>query len=284
MQIEGAKRTAKRTIIILSLALAGCRGPVAPASPTPDVVSIRLLADTATSPLLHELASAYHPAHDLIVWDIEAREPNALFDLLRASKVVYALTAYQPPEQSGSTTSTPLWSTPIGQTGIAFIVHPSNAISGLTAAQLRAILQGRIANWQALGGGDLPLTVIAQSENSSSGAIVQTIVMGDRVTTGTARLALTDDAVVSLVSTTPGAIGYVSVGALNDSVRAVAVEGVLPTPETLTTNQYPIRSPLLFVGLAEPGDDAYRAFFAWVQSPDGQAIVHRHYGTLQSQQ
>src|SRR5262245_44953437 len=98
MQIEDAKRTAKRTIVVLSLALAGCRTTIAPASPTPDVVSIKIYADTATSPLLRELANAYHPGHALIAWDIEVSESNALLDLLKASKVTYALTAYLPPE------------------------------------------------------------------------------------------------------------------------------------------------------------------------------------------
>ena len=283
MQIEDAKRTAKRSIIILSLALAGCHGPVAPASPTPDVVSIKIYADSAASPLLRDLANAYRPSHTLIAWDIEMSESSALLDLLKTSKVPYALTAYLPPDLSGSTPNVPLWATPIGQTGIAIVVHPSNAVANLTAAQLRSILQGRIANWQMLGGADLPLTVIARDEGSSTASIIQTIVLGDRLTTRAAWLALTDEAVIALVSATPGAIGYVSVGFLNDNVKVVPVDGILPTPATLTANQYPIRSPLLFVGMTEPGDDAYRAFFSWVQSPDGQAIVRRHYGALLNQ-
>jgi ABC-type phosphate transport system substrate-binding protein len=66
-------------------------------------------------------------------------------------------------------------------------------------------------------------------------------------------------------------------------VRALAIEGVLPTPDTLTAAQYPIRAPVQFVGLSAPGDDAYRAFFAWVQSPAGQAVVRLHYGGLPTQ-
>jgi hypothetical protein len=56
-------RDARRTIVILSLALAGCRGQVIPASPTPEVVSLRLLTDSATSPLLRDLAASYRPAN-----------------------------------------------------------------------------------------------------------------------------------------------------------------------------------------------------------------------------
>jgi phosphate transport system substrate-binding protein len=93
-------------------------------------------------------------------------------------------------------------------------------------------------------------------------------------------LAATSQAVIDIVSADPGAIGYVSMGYLSSQVRAVRLDGVVPTPETVTTGQYPLRTPILFAGLHVPGDDAYRAFFAWVQSQEGQAIVRRHYGAL----
>src|SRR5689334_3100713 len=74
---------AKRTIVILSLALAGCRGPVNPAPPTTEIVSLRFLADSATSPLLHDLTSSYRPAHVLLTWDIQVNEAYAVLDLLK---------------------------------------------------------------------------------------------------------------------------------------------------------------------------------------------------------
>ncbi len=88
---------------------------------------------------------------------------------------------------------------------------------------------------------------------------------------------------VEIVASDPGAIGYISMGYLDSTVRAVPLDSVLPTPDTVTAHQYPVSTPIVFVGLREPGSDAYREFFAWVQSPDGQAIVKRHYGGLVNQ-
>jgi phosphate transport system substrate-binding protein len=78
----------------------------------------------------------------------------------------------------------------------------------------------------------------------------------------------------------PNSIGYVSTGYLQEGVRVVALDGILPTPETLTVGSYALRSPILVVGNAEPADDLYRAFFAWIQSPEGQRLVKRQHGGL----
>lgn len=276
--IYASLRGAKRTIIILSLALAGCRGQVAPASPTPDTGSLDLLTDSATAPLLRDLVSSYRAPNVLISWKIEKSEAGTVIDWLKTSESPYALTSYLP-AQSGFEDGS-LWSTPVGQDGIAVIVHPSNPIADLTPAQLRSIFQGRIGNWQELGGADIPLHVIAHNENSSASALIQSMVLGERRITRSAQLAPTDDAMIELVSADPGAIGYVSMGYLDDRIRAVPLEGILPTPETVTANQYPLRTPIVFVGEKEPGNDLYRAFFAWVQSPAGQAIVMQRYGGL----
>jgi phosphate transport system substrate-binding protein len=267
---------AKRTIVILSLALAGCRGQVLPASPTPEVVSIRLLADGPTSPLLRDLASSYRPANIVVTWNIQVGEASTVLDWLKASEAPYALVNYVPGGNFDST----LWSTPVGQDAIAIIVHPSNPIANLTATQLRAVLQGRETNWKSLGGADLPLTVVVRSERSSPAQAIQSMVLGERLVTRAARLATTDQAVIDIVSAEPGAIGYVSMAYVTSTVRAVSLDGVLPTPDTVSANQYPIRTPIIFVGQRAPNDDGYRAFFAWAQSPEGQSVVQRRYGGL----
>jgi phosphate transport system substrate-binding protein len=241
------------------------------------LVSLRLLADSATAPLLRELTSSYRLPHGVIAWNIEVGEVPTLLEWLKTGEAPYALTPYLP---SAGMAASPLWTAPIGQDGIAFVLNPLNPITNLTAAQLRSILQGRVDNWKAVGGTDSPLTVVAQSDGSSAAVLIQSIVLGDRHVTRTARLATTAQAVISMVAAEPGAIGYVSMGLLTGSVRAVAVEGILPTPDTVAANQYPIRAPLVFTGPRPPQDDAYRAFFAWVQSPDGQMVVRRHYGGL----
>lgn len=192
---------AKRTIVILSLALAGCRGPVPAASPTPETLSLRLLADHATMPLLRELVSHYHPASSLIAWDIQAANGKTLLGLIENGEIPFALVGFVPRE-SGVTLDT-FWQAPIGVQGIAVIVHPSNPITDLSARQFRAVLQGQIANWADVGGSSSPITVIAQDDASSDTALVQAVVLGDRVISRSALLAPTGQAVVDLISSRP---------------------------------------------------------------------------------
>jgi phosphate transport system substrate-binding protein len=106
------------------------------------------------------------------------------------------------------------------------------------------------------------------------------MVLGERIVTRAARLATTDQAVIDIVGSDRGAIGYVSMAYVTGRVRVVPLDGVLPTPDTVSANQYPLRTPIIFVGLRAPNDDGYRAFFAWTQSPEGQAVVKRRYGGL----
>ena len=267
---------AKRTIVILSLALAGCSGTVMP--PSTDVVSLKLLADNATRPLLHDLTTAYHPNGVNLSWDIQVGDARSVLDWLKAGDAPFALTDYLPTGMDSS-----LWATPVGQDGIALIVNPANPVTNLTAPQLRGILQGRTDNWKALGGNDVPLTVVARNDRSSAASVIQSIVLGDRQTTRAARLATTDEAVMQIVAADPGAIGYVSMGYLDSAVHALALDSIPISSDTVTSRKYPITAPIVFVGSAAPGNDAYRSFFAWVQSPDGQAIVRHHFGKMVGQ-
>ena len=270
-------KKAKHTVLLLSLAIAGCRTQIAPASPTPDLASLRLLTDSATAPLLRDLVDHYHPSGVLISWDIEVAEAPTIVNWLRAANSTFALTSFLP---NDAIAQHKLWVTPVGQDAVAFIVNMANPVATLSAAELRAILQGRVTNWNQLGGADLPISVVARQVESSTGALVQSMVLGERRTTLNARLAAANDDMLDLVRSIPGAIGYISMGYVDASIRVVPLDGVLPTPQTVSANQYPIRAPILVAGKQPPNDDAYRAFFAWVQSPDGQAIVRRHYGGL----
>lgn len=274
-----AVKHAKRTLAILTLALAGCQGQVVPTSPTPTLTTVRLLVEPSAAPLLRELAANYRPAHVLIAWEIETGDLATLTGWLADGRAPFAFTNYLAPDSK-------LWATPIGQDGLAIIVNANNSIAGLSAEQLRAAFTGRALNWREFGGADLPILPTSRPESSSNGTLFRTLVLGDRLVTGAAQLALDDTAVMNAVRTDRGAIGYVSMGMLildghgidqANGVRAVPLDGVLPTAQSIGDNKYPLSAPIVFCGPSAPGDDAYRAFFAWVQSPAGQAIINAHY-------
>lgn len=279
-----AVKHAKRTLAILTLALAGCQGPIVPTSPTPTLTTIHILVEPSVAPLLRELAINYRPAHMLIAWEIEAGDLTTLTGWLANGRAPFALTNYLSPDSA-------LWATPIGQDGLAIIVNVNNPISGLSAEQLRGLFTGRTLNWRELGEPDSPVMPISRPDGSSSGTLFRRFVLGDQPVTGAAQLAVSDVAVINGVRADRGAIGYVTMGLLTldghgidqaNGLRAVPLNGMLPTAGSVADSRYPLSAPIVFFGPTAPGNDAYRDFFAWVQSAAGQAIVGKYYAPLKA--
>ena len=152
---------------------------------------------------------------------------------------------------------------------------PRAYVTDLTTAQVQAIYQGRIGNWAALGGPDMPIIPVSRGQAAAIQLSFQTMVMNARRMTTQARLAPSSQAVLDIVSEQPGAVGYVSLGLAQPGVRPLAINGI--TPALAGGTDYPLQTTIDIIGRAEPQDTLYRALFAWMQSPDGQAVVARHY-------
>lgn len=273
-------RRAKRTIIILGLALASCRAPTIAPVATPAAVEVRLMATTATLPLLEDFLAEYRAVQLRLYGPAIGSNWAGIEQRLRAGMTHYAFTEYVAPDSG-------LWVAPIGQDGIAIIVHPGNPVPSLTLNEVRSLLQGVVTSWAALGGPDLPVVVVVRERGAGTRQAVDDQVMGVRRVTPDARLALSSQGVVDTVASTPGAIGYVSMAYLGQEVRAVPLaqdadrDAVQLTAATVSDGTYPLRTPLYIVGRAEPDPDSvYYAWFAWMQSDAGQQIVARHHSPL----
>jgi phosphate transport system substrate-binding protein len=272
---------AKRTIVIISLALAGCRGPIHVPTATPETVSVRILATTATYPLLQDLAAGYIRPDLLLAVSSAAVNWETIYNELRAGETPYALTTYAP-------LSAGLWRAPIGQDGIAIIVHATNPISELTLEELALIFEGRIRTWAEVGGADFPVTIVSRETGDDTRLALETLVPGSHRVPPSARLVLSSQSMIDVVGKLPGAVGYVSMAQVTGPVRAVPIHAsdtataYPPTPATVNAGNYPLRTPILIVGLEPPAADSiYYQWFAWMQSAEGQAIVGRAYGMLE---
>lgn len=265
----------RRGIAILALALAGCTNQIVPAStPTSDAVLIRLNATTATLPLINDLTRSYAQVRPSVSFEINGGNYQAAMDVANAEPGIYFLTNHLPPPEES-----PIWGAPIGQDGIAIITHLSNPLGNLSIEQLRSIYQGQISNWTTLGGPDLPITVISREDGSGTRAEFNRLLMGERRTTQSARIAPSSMAVITSVARQTGSIGYVSMSLLDSSVQALRLADIAPTQANVQANSYPLRTTLFIAGPGEP-QGALRQFIAWVQSPDGQAVVAERYSPL----
>ena len=270
-------RRTKRTLAIVAFTLVSCSSSAVPAStPTADSVVLRLYATTPMMPLLHDLTKQYVQSHPNFVFETLTGNYQNMFNALLAGEKTNLMLTNHLPDDSPSN---PVMAWPLGQDGIAVIVNPKNELKGLTSEQLRAIYLGHLSNWSEIGGMDESITVISREDGSGTRAEFERLVMGTRQTTQSAQVAPSSTAMVESVAKIRGSIGYVSMSYLDEQVKALSIDDVAPTSDSVYDNIYPLRSTIYVIGLAEP-EDEYRNFVSWVQSQEGQAIVAQHYAPL----
>ena len=162
----------------------------------------------------------------------------------------------------------------IAMDGVCVVVHPSNPVKGLTLEQARDIYAGRITNWKAVGGADMPIVVISRDTSSGTYETFNHIVMGKDRMFEKVEYVNSNPQAHSRVSTTQGAIGYVGLGFLDEKVKALAINGVSPSKKTIVTGTYAISRPLfLFTnGYPELGS-AVHAFCTFYLTEKGQEII-----------
>jgi phosphate transport system substrate-binding protein len=161
---------------------------------------------------------------------------------------------------------------PIAVDGIAVIVNPQNNISNLTMNQTRDIFTGNITNWNQVGGSDAKINVVNREEGSGTRDGIQKIVLkGGNFSTGGITQSSTG-AVRSYVAGDSNAIGYISFAEVDNSVKALNINSVAPTYDTIANGTYPIQRYFLFVTKGDPTGNA-KAFIDFTLSPAGQAIL-----------
>jgi phosphate transport system substrate-binding protein len=160
----------------------------------------------------------------------------------------------------------------VAMDGICVIVHPSNSVSELSKKQIKDIYTGAISNWKQLGGPDEKVVVISRDSSSGTFEAFGTLALDGAKVRPDALLQASNQAVASTVSRTPGAIGYVGLGYLSSSVKAVDVDGVKASKETVLSNKYPIGRPLFMYTNGAPKGLA-KQYIDYILSPEGQKLV-----------
>ncbi len=163
--------------------------------------------------------------------------------------------------------------TVVARDGIAVIVHADNPVHALTLAQLRAIYAGRVRNWREVGGVDASITVITREEGSGTRDTFQERVMGESERIASAALVTAySGGLRKMIAEDTRAIGYVTFSQLNARVHAIALDGVMPTEQTIRDASYRLQRPFLFLTRGTP-TGASAQFLRFVLSPLGQSIA-----------
>ena len=128
--------------------------------------------------------------------------------------------------------------------GLAIVVHPSSPIQGLTVDQIRDIYMGKVANWKELGGPNVAIVLISRDTNSGTYESFESLVMNKQKISDKAEYVGSSGAIRARVQSTPAAIGYVGLGFVDKTVKALKVNNVFPDNATVTSGEYPIARPL----------------------------------------
>jgi len=160
----------------------------------------------------------------------------------------------------------------VAMDGIAVIIHSSNPVSALSQEQLTGIFTGKLSNWGKIGGPRRKIVVVSRDSASGTFEAFNHLALGKKRVRPDALMQASNQAVASIVSKTPGAIGYVGLGYLSAAVKPVMIEGIMPSKATVLSGDYILARPLFMYTNGKP-TGAVKNFFEFALSEEGQKMV-----------
>ena len=169
----------------------------------------------------------------------------------------------------------------IARDGIAVVVNNKNSVSQLTKEQVAQIYKGELTNWKQVGGADTPIVVATRDTASGTRGAFEDIMKLKKKINGQKVSAISQRAQVSsgngqlktIVANNPFAIGYISLGSVDNSIKPLAIDGQLPSVNAIKAGQYAVQRPFLVIYKNGRPSKSALAFLDWIQTPDAQKIV-----------
>ncbi len=273
-------RCSSRFVVALAIGLSlilscGC-DPNSSTATTEAESRIRLSGSSTVGPLAAEIAKRYEALNAGVRIDVQtggssrgiADAKSGLADIGMSSRALKAS------ELDGRLS----W--PIAMDGVCFIVHAENAIGELSRSQLLSIIQGAARNWNEFGGPDLPIAFINRAAGRSELELVTQFFEVGADQLHADLIAGENQQGIKMVSSTPGAISYMSVGASEDSIergtsiRMLPLGGVVASVENVENGSFPLSRPLIFVTTNQPSPAA-EAFIRFAQSNEVSDLVRQ---------
>lgn len=238
----------------------------------PAPYTITIAGSTSVNPLMELLIAAYKKGMGHVDFNVSATGSG---DGIKAVPAETAEIGMSSRELSAAEKGTGVDQTLIAVDGIAVIVNPANPVTSLSADQIRDIYTGRITDWSQLGPDKSGAIAVVSREPGSGtrGAFEELLKFQDQLVKGAVEFDGTG-AIKAEISRNADAVGYISLGSVDGTVKALHVEGVTATPANVVNGSYKIARPFLL--LTKRGKALHsetRAFLDWILSPAGQDIV-----------
>jgi phosphate transport system substrate-binding protein len=257
----------RRSLVLLTLAFcvafaAGCRGPKGG-------TDLTLAGSTSIQPFADKWAEVFMESHPDFGVNVQGGGSSAGIQACKSGACEIGMSSRELKSDEKD-----LREFVVARDGLAIVVHPANPVRGAKVEEIKQIFAGDLKNWSYLGGPDRAITVVTREEGSGTRGAFQEMVMGKtRIFKG----AITQDSngtVREIVAHDPFAVGFISLGLVNDQVRALELDGVPGNEETILDGRYKLVRPFLFVSRGEPEGRA-REFIDFVLSEEGQALIRK---------
>ncbi|MDT8357410.1 MAG: phosphate ABC transporter substrate-binding protein [Methanomicrobiaceae archaeon] len=261
--------------LLLSGCVGGDQGPATPVSTQPQVESLSVTGSTTVLPIAQLAAEAYMEEHanaDILVSG--GGSSVGIQSVGEGTADIGMSSRELKPEEQEKYPG--LVQHVIAKDGIAIIIHADNPAISLTVEEVRMIYTGQITSWNEVGGDDEEIVVVGRDSASGTRASFEELVMAKQEFVATMLEKNSNGAVKQTIQQTPGAIGYVGLGYIDATVKAVPIDsdGTLigPSVETVLSGEYPISRGLNMFSQGEPSGLAAE-FLDFIMSAEGQAIV-----------
>ena len=165
-----------------------------------------------------------------------------------------------------------LVSWPFAIDGVAAVVNPANPVSALSKEQLSKIYSGEIANWKEAGGSDAPISLYMREDGSGTRETFETLAIDEIEISAKSNVVSSNGAMKTAVAQDENAIGYVGIGHLDDSIKAVVLDGMTPSQENAKNGSYKI-TRLLYMNTKGRPEGLTKAFIDYIYSPEGREIT-----------
>ena len=165
-----------------------------------------------------------------------------------------------------------LVSFPFAIDGVAVAVNPGNGVTSLTKAQVKDVFAGRITNWKELGGKDAAISLYVREDGSGTRETFEERALDKGTSARSANVVNSNGAMKTAIAQDPNAIGYVGIGHLDDSIRGVTVDGMVPSQKNAADGSYTI-TRLLYMNTKGEPSGLTSLFIDYIYSEDGKAFI-----------
>lgn len=239
--------------------------------------TISAVGSSSVTPLMETFGEVYSKAHPNIF--IEVQGPGSSAGV-KAAKSNAADLGMASRELKESEKEPELKTKVIARDGIAVVVNPNNEMTQLTSKQIQDIYKGKIKNWKEVGGADKPIVAITRDTASGTRGAFEDImslkqkINGKKVSAISqhAQVANGNGALKTSVASNPYAIGYISLGTVDSSVKALSVDSTEPTVSNVKNGSYKVARPFLVLYKGQPNART-NDFLQWMSSEEAQKIV-----------